>query len=181
MAYVKGGGKVIALERAIRLFAQNDPEKMPSTALGKALRQQQEEKSPEKEMSSRPAAPLRYEDRIRNEMRTQTEGSIYRVRLDDSHPLAFGQDSLLFWLKLTEDLYPALPEGAWTVGSFVSGKPVSGFAGADFQQKIAGTFCLASEDLGAGRVIYMTDTPLFRGFWHSGLLLMANAVFFYQP
>jgi len=32
--------------------------------------------------------------------------------------------------------------------------------------------------MGRGRVIYMIDDPLFRGFWYNGRLLLSNAVFF---
>ena len=32
-------------------------------------------------------------------------------------------------------------------------------------------------DSGRGRIIYLADNPLFRGFWYGGKLLFGNAVF----
>jgi hypothetical protein len=31
---------------------------------------------------------------------------------------------------------------------------------------------------GQGRITYLVENPLTRGFWHNGQLLMSNAVFF---
>ena len=41
-----------------------------------------------------------------------------------------------------------------------------------------GWFAVAfSDDVGRGEVVYLADSPLFRGFWADGQLLFANAVF----
>jgi len=33
------------------------------------------------------------------------------------------------------------------------------------------------EHKGRGQVVYLIDNPLFRGFWESGKLIFANALF----
>ena len=35
----------------------------------------------------------------------------------------------------------------------------------------------AVDNVGGGKVIYMIDNPLFRGFWENGNLLFSNALF----
>ena len=33
------------------------------------------------------------------------------------------------------------------------------------------------ENQGRGQIVYMVDNPMFRSFWESGKLLMANSIF----
>ena len=54
---------------------------------------------------------------------------------------------------------------------------VSGFAGYRARAKLRDTLVFGVQEMGRGRVVYMTDDPLFRAFWHNGRLLFANAVF----
>jgi hypothetical protein len=33
------------------------------------------------------------------------------------------------------------------------------------------------KEMGAGKLVFMADDPIFRNFWESGKLILANAVF----
>ncbi len=164
--YIKDGGKVIAFERALNLFSGSE------TTLGKSL-------------SGKTASPKtstknltqRYEDSERNSVMHAVAGSIYKVHLDDSHPLAFGVGKSTFLMKRNSRTYPYLNSGRWNVGTYKSDSHISGFIGHHLKQKIPNTLAMGTENLGSGQIIYFPDAPIFRGFWHCGKLIFGNAVF----
>ena len=69
-------------------------------------------------------------------------------------------------------------EDGWNVGVVKDGSPRSGFVGHKAQESIAQSLSYGVQPMGQGEVIYMIDNPFFRGFWHSGKLLISNAVFY---
>ena len=65
----------------------------------------------------------------------------------------------------------------WNVGVVRSGVPAAGFAGVQARERLEDSLVFGVEDVGRGEVVYLADSPLFRGFWADGQLLFANAVF----
>jgi hypothetical protein len=122
-------------------------------------------------------APRRYADRERDAVVDAVPGSVHRVRLDPTHPLAYGYDDETFALVRSGRSYAPLEDG-WNVGVIASGVPVSGFAGSEAQAGLDGALLYGVEDVGRGAVVYLMDNPLFRGFWQGGKRLFFNAVFF---
>lgn len=119
-----------------------------------------------------------YEDRIRNSASSRVPGSIFKVSLDNTHPLAYGYGNVYYSLKTDDEAFEYLDSG-WNVGTVHSADAnISGFAGHEAQQRLANTLSFGVESHGAGQVVYFIDNPLFRGFWENGKLLIANAVFF---
>ncbi|TAE55680.1 MAG: zinc carboxypeptidase [Bacteroidetes bacterium] len=180
--FAQQGGKVIAIEGALSLFTGAAPEGMPRTQVAATVEKKEAEaaKMSEKERPNAPATPalLRFSDRERNQISETTAGSIYKVLLDDTHPLAFGEDSVFFMMKQSSEVLPMLNSPkAWNVGMVKDAAPVSGFTGKKLQARMAGSLALGTERYGSGTLVYFTDTPGFRGFWHSGKLLLGNAVF----
>ena len=89
--FVRGGGKVIAMERAMSLFSNARKDDNPQTQLGRDLAKMRKAENKDKKPSDDPDDTLqRYEDRRRSFLTNSVEGSIYKVSLDDSHPLSFG-------------------------------------------------------------------------------------------
>ncbi len=171
--YVKGGGRVLAFENAITIF--NDSK---VTSLGKAIETKSaEEKAAEKKIRSDDSSYLRkfeYTSERRYTVSSRSAGSIYKVKIDDTHPYAFGLGNEWFIMKRTTG-YPYLPAGD-NIGYILDKEPVSGFAGFKFKDKIKNTLVIGSERLGKGEVIYITDNPYFRAFWKSGRVLVGNVV-----
>ncbi|MDX1545774.1 MAG: M14 family metallopeptidase [Rhodothermales bacterium] len=167
-AWVRGGGRLVALERAAAYLAGKD---------GFALK---EKDADEEEGSDEDDADedrlRRYADRDRAAISGAVTGAVYRVRLDETHPLAFGLGSHYYTLRRTDDAFAFLDDG-WNVGVLRDGTPLSGFAGAEAQQQIDDTLVFGVQPMGRGAVVYLLDDPLFRGFWYAGRLLFANAVF----
>jgi hypothetical protein len=171
--FVKRGGKVIAFENAIGIFAGEK-----STALAKAVETKKaEDKITEKKIKSDDSTLLKkYEYTIdrRYSLIDKSTGSISRVKLDDTHPYAFGMGKEWFVIKRTEG-YPYLANGN-NIGYITEKDPVAGFSGYKFRGKIKNTLVIGSENIGKGEVIYVTDDPYFRAFWKSGRVLLGNMV-----
>ena len=65
-------------------------------------------------------------------------------------------------------MYPYLPNG-WNVGTIKNASHhVSGFMGYRVKQKIKDNLIFGVHDSGRGRIIYLADNPLFRGFGMAG-------------
>ncbi|MDP1844848.1 MAG: zinc carboxypeptidase, partial [Sediminibacterium sp.] len=103
-------------------------------------------------------------------------GAIYKIDLDNTHPLAFGYPEFYYTLKQDNVLYENLKDG-WNVGVIKKDAYVTGFAGVKVKNKLKEGMLLGVQDMGAGSVVYLTEDVLFRNFWENGKLLFANAVF----
>lgn len=170
--YAKKGGRVVAFENAISVFASEK-----STQLFKAVETRTaEQKAAEKKEKSDDLSYLKkFGDEKRYLLSDKSAGSIYKVTVDTTNPFGFGLGREWFLMKRTQP-YPFLPEGD-NIGYILDNKPVSGFAGYKFQKKIKNTMVIGSEHIGKGEIIYITDDPYFRAFWKSGRPLLWNVVF----
>ncbi|MEO1438642.1 MAG: zinc carboxypeptidase, partial [Bacteroidota bacterium] len=167
--FARDGGKVIAFERAIRIFSSSE------SSLASAIKGQQKEGPPRKPS---PEDQLRrYEDSERQGLSYYSAGSIYRVSVDESHPLAYGQDGETFIMKRSSSTYPYLGSGGWNVGVIKPNSLVSGYVGSQLKTNLNHSLEFGTESFGRGDVVYFVDSPIFRGFWHSGNLLLGNALF----
>jgi hypothetical protein len=119
----------------------------------------------------------RYENRERDFIPGFNPGSIYKVELDNSHPLAFGYDEAYYTLKQDNTIYEFFKEMGWNVGVIKKDNQVAGFVGSKLKDKLKDGLLFGVQDVGRGNVIYLADDPLFRSFWENGKLLFSNAVF----
>jgi len=118
----------------------------------------------------------KYGARERDDLVNSIPGAIYRVDLDDSHPLAFGYPDFYYTLKLDGDVYEFMKDG-WNVGVIKKENYVTGFTGARIRSRLQDALVFGVQPMGRGSVVYLSDNPLFRMFWENGKLLFANAVF----
>ncbi|WP_431215227.1 hypothetical protein ACQ86N_11200 [Puia sp. P3] len=119
----------------------------------------------------------RYENRQRDEVTNSVPGSIYKVELDNSHPLAFGYPDHYYTIKQDDNLYEFLKDGGWNIGVIRKDNYVSGFTGVKAKEKLKDGLLFGVQEMGRGKTIYMADDPLFRSFWENGKLLFCNGVF----
>lgn len=103
-------------------------------------------------------------------------GAIYKIELDNSHPLAFGFPDFFYNLKQDANMYEYLKDG-WNVGIIKKEGYTAGFVGSSLKEKIREGLSIGVQDYGRGSIVYLTDDPIFRCFWENGKLLFANAVF----
>ncbi len=163
--WIRRGGKVIAFENAVAQLAKAE--------IGIKL------KKPEdgEKKDSTYAALKTYEDRERSAVSGGTPGSIWKVELDNSHPLAFGYPAYYYTLKMDDAVYEFLKEG-WNVGVIKKEKQLAGFVGTGLQSKLKDGLLFGVQSMGNGSVIYLADNLLFRSFWENGKLMFCNALFF---
>jgi len=159
--WVSAGGKLIAMGKAINSIDG-------SKGFGIKLRKQ------EKDSINSKTLPFELTERER--LKTKITGAIFRTEVDPTHPLAYGYDDTYFSLKLGNDTFEYLEKGN-AVYIDDATRPVAGFAGSKAQDNIAKSLIFGVEAHGDGKVIYMVDNPLFRGFWENGKLFFANALF----
>ena len=103
-------------------------------------------------------------------------GAIYKVELDNSHPLAFGYPDLYFTLKQNDNLYEFMKDG-WNVGVIKKDMQVSGFVGSKAKDKIKDGTVIGVTPMGNGYIVFFSDDPIFRSFWENGKLIFSNAIF----
>lgn len=170
--WIREGGKLIVVGNSLDLFTGFSLETL-------------DEKTPEK------IPQLSYGDRERNELSNNVEGAIYKVFLDNTHPLAYGMSSTYFSLRRTNKIYNLLKSG-WNIGALTEKPHIDGFVGYKVKQKIdsaelinlpkstqkvRNVLVFGTENIGRGSVIYLTDDPIFRASWWAGRQILCNALF----
>ncbi|GAB2652576.1 M14 family metallopeptidase [Flavihumibacter cheonanensis] len=165
-AWVRRGGKIIALENAVAQMARAD--------WGIKMKDGEDKKS---EGKSDYSVLRKFENRERDWLKNSMPGSIFRLELDNTHPLGFGYPDYYYSLKQDGNLYEFFKEDGWNVGVIKRDNYVSGFAGSDIRPKLNDALLIGAQDMGRGQVIYFADNPIFRSFWENGKLLLCNALF----
>ncbi len=160
--WVQAGGKVIAIDGALRSFAGKD---------GFSLKY----KSSDNNNSNDNLTP--YAEREREYTNNLITGAIFKTKIDNTHPMAFGYSKDYFTLKLGSSAYDLLGSG-YNVGHLADTKVYSGFAGKDALANLGNTLVFGEERKGNGSFIYFVDNTLFRSFWENGKLFLVNSVFF---
>ncbi|MBS7564378.1 zinc carboxypeptidase [Mucilaginibacter sp. Bleaf8] len=168
--WVQEGGRLIAMENAVAQLANKKE--------GYALKTKDDKKD---EKASGKATELKpYDTRDRESIRYNIPGAIYKVYLDNTHPLGYGFPNYYYSLKLSTDVYDYLGDNGWNVGVLKKDSYTTGFAGQKAKEKLNSGLLFGVQSMGRGSVVYLTDDPLFRSFWENGKLLFSNAVFMVQ-
>ncbi len=164
--WISKGGKLIALESAVGAFARLD--------WGLKSKKADEDKSKD------PYDPIKsYENRERDFITSYTPGSVYRVEMDNSHPLAFGYPKYYYTLKQDDTIYEFFAPGSgWNVGVVKKDAQLAGFVGTKLKDRLKDGLLFGAQDIGNGTIVYLTDDILFRSFWDNGKLMLCNAIFF---
>ena len=119
----------------------------------------------------------RYEDGERNYAKNMIPGAIFKVHLDNSHPMAYGYGDTYYSLKTTSRRYGYLD--SQNVGVIKSDADhLSGFAGKYVKEAIPKSVVFGVENKGRGQIVYFVDNVMFRAFWYNGKLMVANSIFF---
>lgn len=168
--WIDKGGKLIAMGNAVNVFDGKE---------GFDLERNDEKEKDEANNNGDAEHNLKpYADREMDSTKDMITGSIYKVTLDNTHPLAFGYGNTYYSLKLGSDSYRFLKDG-YNVG-YIKGdfESVAGFSGETAAAGLKNSIVFAQARKGKGSVIYLLDDVMFRSFWQNGKLIMANAVFF---
>ena len=171
--WVRAGGRMILMDGAINSFVSQN-----GYGLKKFANDEEKKSIDEKNQSTIMSERLNlYKDRQRNDLSQNAYGAIVKLRMDNSHPLAFGYNNEYLSLKLRNRRFAYLESG-WNVGTTQdSTSIISGFVGYKAKNNFREAMVFGVEDIGRGNIVYLVDNPLFRGFWYNGKLLFGNAVF----
>jgi len=172
--WVSSGGKLILMENAVSKVAGKK-------SFGIKLK---EDKKPDAEADAKAGSKKKpyeqikaFDARERNAISENIAGAIYRINLDNTHPLGFGFPNYYFSLKQDNNLYGFLEDSGWNVGTIRKNAYVAGFAGQKVKAHLQDGLLLGVQEMGRGKIVYLADDPLFRSFWENGKLLFGNAVF----
>ena len=168
-AWVRAGGRLIAMEGAAEAFGRTDafsfetaPPSSPRLETG----------------ADAEADPMRpYAARERDGLRDNAPGALIRAEVDVTHPVAFGLPPEAWVLRAGHRPWPFLERGYNVVG-LRADPEVRGFIGSELRGSLGETLAVGVRPMGRGSVVWAADNLAYRGFWEVGMQLLANAVFY---
>ena len=160
--FVRGGGKIIATESGASKLASFDWS-------GLKLIQ-------DTAQASDSIIQKTYGASERDFLTSFIPGAIYKVQLDNTHPIAYGYPNFFYTLKQDTRGYATI-KGGWNVGILPSNAYVAGFVGSKLKPQLKQGVVIGAKEVGSGDIIIFNDDVLFRQFWQNGKMLFANAVF----
>ena len=167
--WIRNGGRVVALENAVTQISKLDWSAIK-------LKKDDEKDSVSKNDPYRML--LTFENRERDGLQAMTPGSIYKVDIDNTHPLMYGYPNYYYTLKMDTNIFEFIKENGWNAGVIKKTNQVAGFVGHKLKDKLKDGLVFGVQDMGRGSITYLTDNILFRNFWENGKLMFCNAVFF---
>jgi len=160
--WIKMGGKIILMEDAI------------SSAIGVKPFELKKKEFPIAEEKEK--VRLSYKDKDKDKQEDAIPGAVYKLNLDQSHPLAFGLGEVYYTLKTDDRIYEPLEKG-WNIGLLKPDSYVAGIAGKSVRKKLTNGLLFGVQSHGKGNIIYLSGDVLFRSFWESGKQIFINALF----
>ncbi len=122
-----------------------------------------------------------YGDKEQLAGRQRIAGAIYQAELDLTHPLAFGLPRAQLPLFKNDLLVVQAPEQPFMqVARYADRSQLAGYSDAILANQFRNTTAVLAQNHGAGRVIAMTDNPVFRGYFVGSGRLLVNALYFGQ-
>jgi len=160
--WIGAGGKLILMEDAITSLVGKRP---------LDIKKKEYPKKDEKETNER-----KYAEKDKDDLQNSIPGAIYKVSLDQSHPLALGLGKFYYTLKTDERIYEPLENG-WNVGTLKANSYMAGVAGSKVKKKLETGLLYGVQQSGRGSIVYLATDVLFRSFWENGKQLFTNALF----
>ena len=160
-SWINKGGNIIAFENAIKIFSDKG---------GFSVKSKKEKESKKEKVN--------FEDVYRNNIQNYLAGAIFKVKIDETHPLAFGYDKEYYSLKTSTSTYELLDNG-YNVGKIENLKDnIIGFVGDKIKTKFKNSLVFGHEKIGRGNIVYLVDNVMFRSFWENGKMFLVNSVFY---
>jgi hypothetical protein len=171
--WVRAGGKLIAIEGAVDLFANKEGFNL------KTFDTEDEEKASKDMLDSLAKIEriLPFQEAERLAISSGVAGAIYEVTMDETHPLGYGTGGKYYSLKNNSNKYAFLTDGA-NAGIIANNDAYrTGYIGYKIKSSMGESLAIGVENAGRGEIVYFADDPMFRGFWESGKLIFSNAIF----
>ncbi|MEP6682695.1 MAG: M14 family metallopeptidase [Parafilimonas sp.] len=160
--FVQSGGKIIATERGASRLASFD---WSGIKLIKDTSQ-----------TSDSIIQKDFGNAERDDLTSFIPGAIFKMQLDNTHPIAYGYPNYYYTLKQDARVYASIKNG-WNVGILPANAYTAGFVGSKLKPQLKQGVLIGEKHYGRGDIIIFNDDALFRLFWQNGKMLFANAVF----
>lgn len=118
-----------------------------------------------------------YEEKIRKNRINRVPGTIFKVNIDNSHPLAYGNKDYAYILKRSSATF-VLTKEFNNIGIYGKSPKVSGYYPEEYDKVIPESVFFAETGLGRGHLILFSDELYFRSFWNGLTLLFLNSLIF---
>lgn len=119
-----------------------------------------------------------YADKEQMAGKKRIAGAIFAAQLDLSHPLTFGLPRAVLPVFKNDPMLLLPSSAAYvTVGRYTDKPQLAGFTAGEYVGQIRLAASLLAHNHGKGRVIAMTDNPVFRGYFVGSGRLLVNALF----
>ncbi len=122
---------------------------------------------------------LPYGERNKYTGAQKIRGAIFKVKLDLTHPLAYGMEHSTMPIFRNSELFMQRSKNPFTNPIMYTSNPLmSGYIHANKLEELTNTPAAGISHLGKGRIVAFTDNPNFRAFWYGTNKLFLNALFF---
>lgn len=173
LAWVRSGGKLIAIEGSLNLFADKEGFEL------KTFESDDEKKAAKKKLDSlaKEERLMPYQEGERVAISSGAAGAIYQITMDETHPLGYGTGGKYYTLKNNSSKFAFLNSGA-NAGIIANNDAYrTGYIGYKIKSTMGESMAIGVENIGRGEIVYFVDDPIFRGFWEAGKLVLSNAIF----
>lgn len=161
-SWISTGGTVLGVGGGASWLASSDLMGASSVSVRRAPRPEAETYQERREREGVPGIP----------------GSIMRVNVDTTHPIAYGVSPVIGTFRASSTFYnPPNVEGV-VVARYAQNPVYAGFVPAELAEAAAGKPAILARRRGGGSVIAVFESPNFRAFWFGTNLTVANAMFF---
>lgn len=128
--------------------------------------------------STKAIARINFEDYQNRQTAKGTNGAIFEVDLDITHPIGFGYNSRkLAIYRNNNTILERSKNMANSVMVYTPNPWLCGYVHAETLKKISNSSAINIDYLGTGRSILFSDNPNFRGTWFGTNKLFFNALF----
>jgi len=166
--WISKGGTLIAIDDAVSAFVDKEGFGLKNNATDEAEKENEKDKN----------LLVPYNQRENESVKNFITGSIFKTKVDVSHPMAFGYSDTYYTLKAGNSSYHFIENG-YNV-AYIEGEAerVSGFAGEKALKGLKNSLVFGEQKIGRGSVVYLVDDVMFRSFWENGKLFFVNSLFF---
>lgn len=119
-----------------------------------------------------------YGDQSKLKARQSIGGAIVALKLDATHPVAFGLPNPLPVMKNREISFNLTSTPFIVAAKYENDLLISGYLANEYQRAFANTPAMIVETKGKGKIVALADNLLFRNIWLGSEKVYANALYF---
>ncbi len=132
-----------------------------------------------KKKDSLPIQRINYVDLGENYGKNKIGGAIFKVYLDQTHPIGYGYSQREIPMYKNNEVWLLPSQSSYaTVAKYTEDSHIDGYISSENYKKLSQTASIVVSPIGKGRVVLFADNPNFRGIWYGTHKLFLNALFF---